>query len=82
MRAPPLCHTIREVSPGALPLIRTCWGSTATVSARSSLATETRWIGRGLSMIIDLPTVTTSFSTPAGPDCCVAPLPPSASGRL
>ena len=39
-------------------------GSTATASARFSLATEMRSMGSGLSMISDLPTVTASLSDP------------------
>ena len=52
---------ISEVSPAALPLIRTSLGLTATASIRSPLATEIRWIFIGLSMIRLLPTVTTSL---------------------
>src|ERR1017187_2830540 len=50
-----------EVSPAALPLIRTSLGLTATASIRSPLATEMRWIFIGLSIIRLLPTVTTSL---------------------
>src|ERR1051325_1611089 len=46
------------VSPGALPFTTSSLGVMATASARSALATETRWMLTGLSTISDLPTVT------------------------
>jgi hypothetical protein len=51
-------------------LIRTSLGLTATASTSSPLATEMRWILTGLSMIIDLPTVTVSFSGAAAAPAC------------
>src|SRR5215831_17273847 len=61
-----------DVSPADLPLIRTSLGLTATASTSSPLATLMRWMFTGLSMIIDLPTVTVNFSGAAlGPACWV-----------
>src|SRR5438477_94397 len=49
---------MRVVSPGSLPLIRTSRGFTATASASSPLASDTRSIFMGLSNTMALPAVT------------------------
>ena len=55
-----------DVSPGAFPLIRISLGVIATASARSPLAMESLSTAAGLSIIIDIPTVTTKLPSIPG----------------
>ena len=61
------------VSPANLPFTKTSRGLTASASANSPLATETRWMLTGLSTTSDLPTVTNKSRDADAPRSCALP---------